>query len=376
MSPPPLRTFGFHNLTIQVASDDPEDLAWLGEFLGPAFEPADAPEVDGPARQLTLTRDEGVVGEWRPERAQPAVAYVLDTGPLPMPRQPHEAGALTLDEEFSTWYREASSGIDLIDVPGHTCPEDGLPRRARIALMRAVREYAMHAARRRGATMLHASAVSSNGCAVAFAGRKTAGKTSLLSAALAMVEGTRLLANDRVAVVPRRTGWRATGIASIVSVRAGMLDLLPGVRARLMASACGITHRAGAAAPPRVRDDGGIGLTPTQYAGALDTTLDASADLVSVAFPRLDVTHRGIDLVPLGATEAARRLHDALFSAGDLGARSLLFDVPEAGTWPSAADHAERTAALAGSLRCVELRVGPDAYRSEVLAPVIESLLR
>lgn len=364
---------GADGLAIRVTSDDPEDGAWLAEFLGPALAPGITPA--GPVRDLRLTREDTALAGWDATSGAPAIVYVLDNGPLWLPRQRIGSGALVHDADFDTWYHAEADGVTLIDQPPGEAAHAQLPRRARIALMRATREHAMHHLRRRGHTILHAAAVARGGRAIAIAGVKTAGKTSLLTAALAFAEDTTLLANDRVAVRHEGRAWLATGIASIVSVRAGMLALLPSLRQQLTAAACGITHRASTAAPPQERPDGGISLSPIQYALALGTSLEATATLTTIAFPRLDPSQRGVGIQPLDVDAAARALAGALFSAGALEARSELFDVTEAGPWPGVAEHDRAVRALAETVRCVELRVGPDAYRPDVMEPLVGELL-
>lgn len=366
-------SLGVDGLTIRVTSDDPEDGAWLAEFLGPAFGPGTASA--GPARDLRLTRqDTGLAGS-DAASCTPAIAYVLDNGPLWLPRQRIESGALIHDADFDTWYHTQADGVTLIDQPPSDPAYARVPRRARIALMRAAREYAMHHLRRRGHLVLHAAAVARDGRAIALAGVKTAGKTSLLTAALAYAKGTALLANDRVAVRHEDSARLATGIASIVSVRAGMLDVLPALRQQLRAAACGITHRASTAAPPQARPDGGLSLSPIQYAQALGRPFEATATLTTIAFPRLDPSQSGVATAPLSPPAAVQRLTEGLFSAENLDARSEVFDVMEAGPWPSIAEHGRAVCALAETVRCVELRVGPDAYRPDVMESLVEELL-
>ena len=70
---------------------------------------------------------------------------------------------------------------------------------ARVRLMRVVREYFHNAALHAGGLVLHAAAVVHDGRAIAVAGRKGAGKTTMLLRLLRDANAS-FLSNDRVLV--------------------------------------------------------------------------------------------------------------------------------------------------------------------------------
>lgn len=91
---------------------------------------------------------------------------------------------------------------------------------ARVPVIRIVEDLILDEAQRRGAIVLHASAVVVNGRAVLFCGNKGAGKTTALLRALEITDGG-LLANDNVCLVARGEHYQARAWPAFLKAEAG-----------------------------------------------------------------------------------------------------------------------------------------------------------
>ena len=365
--------FSYDGFSIEVASDQTSDLSWLAEFLGPSFEQRTGCDPRNIHQRVLLSEDRP--GFERLQRlAHPStthcVGFVLDSGPLELNTFHDQGATVAVDEAFDVFYlRQPSGTLQIMDA------HQASPRHARVALMRVVREYAMHHSLRQGRIFLHASAVARNGRAVLFTGPKQAGKTSLVCASLYNRPACGLLANDRVLVAHEASGWQCRGMPSIVSVRPGSFTVLPWLHARVQQFACGHTRFASDVGPARLLNDGRYGLSPAQFCQLLNTQPVATAMASAIAFPRLDPTISGARAHRLNTANAAERLTACLFAASGLGTRSELFDLPESGRFPSPLELQNQARQFAAEIPCFEVRLGPHAYQPEHIDPLLDQLL-
>jgi hypothetical protein len=372
----------YDNLIIEVDSDDSEDLEWLAEFLCPSFMRLDIAASQAADCHVRLVRDPAAIERWQ-QRLQSAElfrtrAFLLDTGPVELATFSENDALIAYDDFFNVFFRwrPATGRCDVEIVDGYPeNPEDaGFPRRARVPLMRAVREWAMHHGLRRGRIFLHAAAIVCNGSAVLLAGPKKSGKTSLLTATLRDRPDISYLTNDRVMVASLDHGWRCRGMPSIVSMRPGSMDFLPGIEARLRTVAAGHASRNTETKLPVAFADGRFGLSPLQFCSLVGAEPVAGAGLTAIVFPRISSTTASVEIRALSAPEAVDLLADAVFGRIDEGEPSALFDVAHSGTYPDFSARTAAAARLAKQVACIEVGLGVRAYQPEVIDSLLKQL--
>lgn len=360
--------FSFDSLAVSVSTDEPADLDWLRDFLGPSFRVrSPAEEAPTAGRTIHLRADAELHAALTVSLAgtrERATAFVMDDGTVELPVFRVGESRVAWDAAFASFYRMTSPySVEVVDRPPAGTVHRSEPRRARGALMRVVREWVMNAVRSGGGVPLHASGIARSGGAVLFAGAKRAGKTTLTAACLMDRAPWGLLANDRIVLARDGDGWRCRGMASIVSVRPASLEIVPGLGERLRLAAGGGTFaRLDEPAPPAKLVDGRLGLGPDRFATALGSKLVGEAALHAIAFPSIDPDVRGIECRPLAAAESAARLQAVRFAAATPRARSELFDDASAPPFPREEEIWATVADIASTTQCIDLRLGPDAY--------------
>jgi len=372
----------YDSLIIDVDSDASEDLEWLAEFLCPSFMRLD---IAGPRPadcRVRLVRDPAAFERWhqRLQSAEPfgTQAFLLDTGPVELATFSEDDALVAHDDFFNVFFRWSPAvgpcDVEIVDRHRENPDEAARPRQARLPLMRAVREWAMHHGLRCGRIFLHAAAIVRNGNAVLLAGPKKSGKTSLLTASLHDRTDISYLANDRVMVSRLDHGWRCRGMPSIVSVRPGSMDFLPGIEGRLRRVAAGHTSRSTATNAPVAFDDGRFGLSPPQFCRMVGTQPVAEAGLAAIVFPRISAATASVAVRALSGPEAVERLTAAVFGRVGVGGPSALFDVVHSGVYPDPAARIAAAAQLAKDVLCVDVELGSRAYQPDVIDELLQQL--
>lgn len=366
----------YEGLRLAVSADSDADLIWLHDFLGPTFRCVAGDPVREGVR-IGLHAEPGwaeLLRSWEQEPAgagHRVLAHVLDTVDRLLPcRFGADGSLLAREDDFDCFYRRDSAGvISLLQSPGP--PRS---RRPRIAMMRAVRECALHHDWRTGGLCLHASGLVRGGRAVLFAGPRRAGKTMLLSACLSLVPGLQLLANDRVMLNPHGEGWRSRGMATVVSVRAGDEELLPGLRQRLHAHTLGPEVGPGEGRARVFPFHGQLLLSPSQYCHSLGVTMTPESRLLTILLPRIDATGSGLRCRRIDPARATMTLAASLFGASHPDSRSQIFDTPASGPHAGPAERQALVERLGREVPCWELVMGPDAYRPKHLRGLLADL--
>ena len=372
----------YDNLIIEVISDDSEDLEWLAEFLCPSFMRLDIATSRAADCRVRLMREPVAFERWH-QRLQSAElfrtrAFLLDTGPVELATFSEDDALIAHDDFFNVFFRwrpaTGQSDVEIVDRYPENPEDAGSPRRARVPLMRAVREWAMHHGQRRGRIFLHAAAIVCKGSAVLLAGPKKSGKSSLLTATLWDRPEISYLANDRVMLASLDHGWGCRGMPSIVSIRPGSMDFLPGIEARLRTVAAGHASRNTQTKTPVAFADGRFGLSPLQFCNLVGTQPVAGAGLTAIVFPRISAAAASVEIRALSASEAVDRLSDAVFGRIDEGGPSALFDVAHSGTHPDFSARIAAAARLARQVPCIEVGLGARAYQPEVVDSLLKQL--
>lgn len=305
----PTRAYGYRGIKIHVACDDAAHLCWLDEFLTPAFTPVTG-QVDCSVR---LVMDPERFARWQAAGHTGAelTAFILDNGERRLAAWHAPAPAMRLyDPDVPAFYHV--TGREITVLGGHWRPP------VRSALMRPVRELAMDAAQQRGGLLLHAAACAVDGRAMIIAGPKQAGKTSLLTYALAAA-GADYCSNDRLLLHLNNSGLRARSLPTVVSIRAGTLDLFPDIRHKIVCARwnlhstlaeCTQPH----SGPTRIWNDR-LCLTPRQYTAACGCAAVASAKPAVLLFPHRTGQPGGLTLEPISTEQRVARLAGSLFGA-------------------------------------------------------------
>lgn len=367
----------YDGLRVEVTSEEPDDAAWLAEFLSPSFE-VEAVEGGPALRAVHLRRDPARCESLRERLAgadRSVASFILDSGPAGLSGFEEDGHLVVHDPEFDVFYRRISpSRVEILDAASSTTAARDRPRRARIALMRVVREWASDHVLRQGSLLLHASAMVCEGRAVLVTGARNAGKTSLLTACLGGRPRLGVLANDRVVASSDGPDWTCRGMPSIVSIRRGSFPYLSGIESKMAALSSDFTRRIHEEGPARPSKGDRYTLSPLQFARLMETRLVESASIAAIAFPRLDAQQAGACVRRLEPEDAADRLPSSLLAAAFLGHRSELLPIPESGVFPGPDEVRDRARHLARERPCFEVVLGPDAYARESLDAVLDQL--
>jgi hypothetical protein len=350
--------FRCDGIRIAVASDDPSAVTWLEEFLTPSFEVVDT-QADWSIK-LSFDRQRFAALEASGPAGGLAEAFAMDSHTYEVRRwRSLDGGTALFDERFQVFY--------LLDSSQRTAEVLGrrTRRKARLPLMRVVRELAMNAVMEGDGICLHASGFVLGGRAAIVTGPKNSGKTTVLVHAL-HTEGVQALANDRVVVDWGRDGEPiAWAMPSVVMLRPGTLASFSGLRDRLQVSALASEKTAEEAvtesAPALPRDDGRYAVSPAQLWSLLGATPSSKATVASLVFPSVTQAAGGIDCRRIDPEDAARRLRASLFGAGTLRSSNPVF-VPAEFRPASEGVLADRCRTLVAGVRCYQMRLGTEAY--------------
>lgn len=343
---------------VDVEADDPEAARWLTEFLTPWFE-VGAPGKDEFTVRLTCSTSTFAVLERRQATAtpNPAACFALDSQVVSLPSWQEDGGTLIADAECGCFYLVRGRSVEVVSQPG--------VRRVRIGLMRVVRELAAACVLAQESVLdFHAAAFTVGEKAVLLVGPKGAGKTTLLANALASRRAS-LLANDRVFVDTNHDPGYAFGVPTLVSLRAGTLQLFPNLRRdfperpALLHAAELKSHDVG-----RFEDDNAphvFALSPAQFAGRLGATTVRCAPIGVIVFPEISPTVDRWSLDRIDPTDGAARLRECLYGARTTPRFRTLFE-ELAGR--DRAKPATLVDQLAAQLPLFSCRLGPNAYRN------------
>jgi hypothetical protein len=299
---------------LRVRLEEAPVFEWLSEFFAPWLDAAS--DIAPGAPDVRLVIDPGAFDALKAQGPRGSSELVdcfrLDQGLVRLPLWAGATGDATVfDEPLGAFYARRGLGeaIDVIVAVDSS--------KARVAMMRVVRELTMSRLVAAGWLIVHSSAFVVDGRAILVVGPKRAGKTTLLTYAL--TSGlARCLANDRVAVA-LGGGHTAWGVPTIISLRVAMMRRFPILAHRLQTGRYDFrfserelraAHRADVdLAPPEAWS-----VTPAQYCDLVESSLiGGSVPVAAVLFPRLMDDGTSIDLEPIDPSEAAARLAGSLF---------------------------------------------------------------
>jgi hypothetical protein len=359
----------FMGLNFDVLCDNSLDTQWLKDFFGGAFQFSHDEKDSKNVFRVSLSCDSLAVAEARlmaAESRQSAVAFILDSA---VERLPKWVGADGTIRAYSDFYDVLYIKDEQVRVVEDSSP--GVAgRRARGGLMRAIREQAMDYVWRRGSSILHGAAFVEGGKAVIIAGDKRAGKTSLLCAVLSLLPDSGFLANDRIALSSHGGELIARPVPTIISLRAGSLEVVPGLAARTAA----IVSDYNGTPLPTHQNLQRMAMTTAQFASIMESTVCASAPVRSIVFPLIDPGQETFSLRKLDSEQSQRRILNAVFARDHLGAQTEFFANSRFGTYPSSEVILSRLDKATKDITCFELRMGPRLYTRPEIERFVESV--
>lgn len=354
----------YGDLALRV--DAPRDmLAWLEEFLGPAFA-CGAPQRDAVVLRVRAdTAAYRTLLDTRPSHTAELDCFVNDSHIVRLPSWHTPSGTrIAWQEAWGVLYAVEPGGAAISLVA------ELANRNLRTALMRSVRELAMNRAVSGGGLFLHTAAIARGARGLLIAGEKKAGKTTLLLHLL-RESGADYVSNDRV-LLAAPADPRIRAMPTIVSLRGPTLARFPDLAAHMRAH--GFHHRrslAEAAAQAQQivpAADGSMSISPAQLCASLGVRAVDGCTAEAILFPRITDAIDGFSLRRLPPGEAAARLRRAWLSA-DLPRRtSELLVAPGAAPPLDDAQLAVQNRLLLERLTAYECALGPNAYAERGLA--------
>jgi hypothetical protein len=350
------RDFHFGGCAFRVEGAE-APLLWLEHFVEPQFAVRDIDNPDEIIRFIIDAREHARLAARGPHPAGLTKAcFTLDSGIVTGRVWDVGDGAeVVFEEARDVFYRRRRDDASVIEIIA-----DRDTAEARVALMRAVREYAMSYASRTGWLIVHAAAVCIGDDAFVIAGPKRAGKTTLLLHALRNERGS-YVSNDRVAVQAEPSGPMVYGIPTIVSIRPDSTAWFAGLDRKLS----GVRFYA----PPPVAERDvpreltpakAFSVSPRQLCDIVGAKSRPAARVAGFLFPHVDPSTPGVTFEELGSEAARRALHEALFrSCPTNGMFGIRGDDPQTDVENAAIAHVTRVTAAVPSFAC---RLGAGAY--------------
>lgn len=364
-------------IVLRVYADDADVLAWLREFLVPAFVAEEgAPEAGDIGLHLDVDAHEHA----RLTRAFASVG--LD-----------EIDGLTFDGTFSRHRRWVdSSGYrwaydDERDLYYGSAPDSRefrvllakSGRRGRIAYMRVVREIATSARLQEGGLPIHAAAFARSDGVVLVCGRKRSGKTTFLAHVLAC--GASFVANDRVFLEPSPS-FDVHGMPSAVALRGGTLGLLPRFGERFEQARFEAARTIAECQPGVERSEPELPrgkerppVSPAQFCALAGAKMIAGGRVVLCLFPRLDSTVKDLVFERIQPAAGASLLMESLLRPSTPIRGSELFKLGTERTVLTTDQEERRCQELLATVPAWECRLGLAAYEDDLLK-VLDSALR
>ena len=356
---------------VVVETDDQGASRWLAEFVTPWFEPCPALSSARSIR-FTVSRAEFEAIERGYAEATTCLVpcFALDRGVVALPGWTEAGTTIMADTELGSFYRVSGTAVEVIARPEFP--------RARIALMRVVRELLVAAAQAANRLLdLHAAAFAMPAGAVLLVGPKRAGKTTLLTHFLRQ-GGASLIANDRVLVDVEPVSPIAFGVPTLVSVRMDTLELFPDLR-RSPNERPAVFHSGESAGPlifepPGAGPSSDFGLSPKQLAQRCGSGTTRCAPIAAIVFPEIDAASSGWSLEPLAIDVGSMQLFDARYGVGATTRPRTIFE-EIVGRCELHGDNAQTQGArLSAAVPLFRCRLGAGAYRngaSELLQSLV-----
>jgi hypothetical protein len=377
--------FDYSGCRIGVSTEHPDHLEWLAEFLTPSFavvpveerphEPVDCETIlslddDAFERQMAAGPD-----------GESVVCFEMDTRVVRLPVWHTDSSERVAFDETERVFYYADARRRRIEVLAPTPSSASGALAVRLALMRAVREVAMHAAHAKEGVFLHAAGFALEGNGLIVAGPKRAGKSTLLLFALTATPAA-LLSNDRLLLERNDSGFLVRGLPTITTLRPNTLDFFPDIQRLLLESGfhTGVTiseakrlsRKGGVRVAPA--PDGRFGITNPQLCELTSSPAVEQVPARAVLFPRQRSETEVLELVEASKEKAVAQLRRSLFGPQDERPVDALFRLDSR---PNGIcrDSAKACRTLADAVPCYFCDVGPSSYERAASADALLGLL-
>ncbi len=358
----------YETLTIDVGTDEGAPLAWLIEFLAPAFQavPPDPSAADHLVLfETTPARHAKLQGALASASLETLDGFTYDGCFSRHPGWVADDGRIWVqDERHDTFHGVDDGARSVFVVAGRRAPY------ARVALMRVVRELATIALHRSERLPLHGAAFVHDGRAVLLCGPKRSGKTSLLIHALRC--GGAFISNDRL-FASTEAPVAAHSMPTIVMLRDDTLNRFDPLkqayesarfdRSRTIAEcAPGVTRP-----PPRATQAfARPGISPAQFCRLLGVSMQPAAPVGMILFPRVDASVDGIRIEPLPADLAQQAMQKSLLKPSHPTRYSQVFAPGSGGEEVPAETETKRCRRLLDQVPAHACRLGPNAFQIDI----------
>jgi hypothetical protein len=339
-------------VVVGLDGDDQAAVQWLIEVVHPWFPLTDeAPDV-----RVTVSTAPGAYAAIpRPAGAKLRPCFALDRKLVAFPSWPVADGIALDDAERGCVLVVSPAQIALVGDPS--------TRRWRFTLQLVLIEIAATLARRT-ALDLHAAAVARGGRAIAIAGPKRAGKTTL-SLHLLRSGLCRWIANDRAFAARENGALVVRGVPAAVKIQPETVVAFPELRHGLasrerpyLQSVAEVCEARGGDARDAAEE---LALSPAQLACQLGLEPLAAAPLGTVVFPEIVTDAVGFVLERLDPPAAAERLWQNLYGYTSGARKPTIFEQCHGGRSEPSRELARAVAESAAAFR---VGLGRDAYQT------------
>ena len=339
------RSYGLLETTVNLTSDAAYVLDWVDEFLIPSLERRDG---NTPDYTVELRLDDARYHDFcatRPAgQSSLAACFALDQEVVYHPYWISDGLTVVQDEKYEVFYVLSGSRVEIVGRRG--------VGRLRMATMRVVRELVLArtmADERR--LLLHAASLQVADHALLLAGPKGSGKSTLLCY-IAASTGSRIFANDRSLLSFSDRGTEVRGIPTIVSIRPGTRDLMPGLFER-------------ASAQSSLESSATLELSSAQLARMLGVELAMQAPLRAVIFPEHHQDPSTLAIDRLKKAEIRERLLQVRFGLHSGKKECTVFE-SLAGQHRSITTDEILIGQIVDKIPCFSVRTGGAALRDKV----------
>ena len=306
------KIYQYNELNVQVVTPSLTEHNWLEEFFCPHFKVVDRAIPD---YRIYFKEDTTYYNKLLSQKEQSknelVNCFLLDNRAIRLPRfKITEHKSVIFDDNFRVFYL---IDADKLEIYLWTIDNNF---RARIALMRVIRELTMNYLIGKPSLIIHGSAFVSDRKAIITVGNKGAGKTTFLLHNL-QTEKHQYLSNDRLFISQTNEEYLVQGIPTIAAILPSTLEILPNIKSRLDTSffqtKFTIEEAKKSRKPPQTSKNGKIGLTPAQLCQITDTVPISEAKAWAIIFPKITNQQGGMKFKKLSEKDAEGMFDRAIF---------------------------------------------------------------
>ncbi len=358
------KTYQYKILKLQVVTYSINHHEWLQEFFCPHFQIVDQSDCDYQIFFREDTADYEKLLEKQEQYSHNLInCFLLDNRVIIFPGFKINNNELIVsDDNFKVFYLidKEHGKIQILTTKNNY--------RARIALMRVIRELTMNYYMVSQGIFIHGSAFEIDGKAMIIVGNKGAGKTTLMLYNL-LNKRTKYLSNDRLFILEESNNYLVKGMPTIASILPSSLEMLPTFKSRLYASFFNVQYTKKEAKElgelPKIGKNSKIGITPAQLSEITETLPISQAKLGAIVFPKITHQKGDIKLTKLSENDAEAMFEIAIFGGYKFYDENNVFNLINNNEKIQMITLKDRWKQLTSKVNCYECELGADAYSSE-----------